>query len=191
MSDFRGWHGRGYLPHLDAPGIVQAITFRLADSLPVEAVAKLKTELPEEKHHAAIDALLDAGHGSCLLRDPNVAETVEKALLHFHGTRYHLLAWVVMPNHVHLVLQPGVPLPDIVHSWKSFTAKRLGGGRLWQPDYFDRRIRDEHHFAAAVRYAEDNPVKAGLVAEAAEWRWSSARLGLGYTFLERGRLAKF
>jgi putative transposase len=74
----------------------------------------------------------------------------------------------------------GFPLGEVVHSWKSFTAKAINKrqgstGAVWAPDYFDRFIRDEAHYAVAIRYIEDNPIKAGLAHGAAEWPFSSAR----------------
>jgi putative transposase len=121
------------------------------------------------------------------LRRPQIACLVEDALLHFDGTRYRLLCWVVMPNHVHLLMETSDahPLPKVVQSWKSFTAKQANAilgrtGTFWDRDYFDRFIRDDGHLAAVTRYIEDNPVKAGLVGRAEEWAWGSAqRRGMG------------
>ena len=103
------------------------------------------------------------------------------ALKHFDGERYHLHAWCVMPNHVHVLVTPlgRHTLSSIVHSWKSHTAnranKRLGRrGAVWMPEYFDRAVRDERHFIAAVEYIENNPVQAGLCEQATDWEWSSA-----------------
>ncbi len=86
-----------------------------------------------------------------------------------------------MPTHVHVMVQIGDrhPRARVVESWKSYSAKeinRLQGrtGRLWQGDYWDRYIRDERHFVAAMEYLQENPVKAGVVARAWMWRWSSA-----------------
>ena len=122
-----------------------------------------------------------AASAAAHLRDPAIAATVQNALLHFDGERYRLSAWVIMPNHVHVLIEQirGFPPGGIVHAWKSFTAKqanRLLGrtGAFWAPDYFDRYIRDQAHFDAAVYYVHENPVKAGLIARAEEWRWSSA-----------------
>jgi REP element-mobilizing transposase RayT len=110
-----------------------------------------------------------------------VGGLVEESLLHFDGARYRLHAWVVMPNHVHVVMTPlaNISVSRIVFAWKSFTANRantlLGRqGAFWQKDYFDRFIRDERHFQAAVNYVEHNPVVAGLCATPEEWRYSSA-----------------
>jgi REP element-mobilizing transposase RayT len=175
----RGWHLPRRLPHLDAGELVQTITYRLIDALPratVERNARFAT--PAQRRR--LEALLDAGHGACVLREPEIAALVVEAWRHFHGRRYRLHAWVVMPNHVHLVVTilPGFPLARIVRDWKSFTAhaiaKRSGSGAVWQPGYWDRFIRDDDHFDDAVAYVEANPVKAGLVAHPEAWAWSSA-----------------
>jgi putative DNA methylase len=185
----RGWHNRGYLPHFDAGPVIQTVTFRLADSLPVHVVDAWQAELrrlPENRRAAELrtraEAHIDQGYGACHLRNPAVAEMVEGALLHFHGERYQMLAWVVMPNHVHAMFEPlkGWSLSAILHTWKSFTSHRANqilrrSGAFWHPDYFDRFIRDEDHFRRALVYIEDNPVKAGLCARPENWPYGSAR----------------
>lgn len=127
------------------------------------------------------EAVLDAGHGARWLNDPIVAGLVEEALLRFDGDQYRLIAWCVMPNHVHVMAEigNGYRLGDIVASWKQLSARmanrRLGrAGPFWQVDYFDRYVRDDAHFVMAMHYIENNPVQAGLVATAEAWRWSSA-----------------
>jgi putative DNA methylase len=180
----RGWHSRGYIPHFDHPGLVQGITFRLADSLPAHVRARMAEELENadrSTERARIEAYLNVGYGACYLRDPGVARLVEDALLYFDGVRYRLIAWVVMPNHVHVLIEmvEGYPLGGIVHSWKSYTAKeanRILGrtGQFWFREYFDRYIRDAGHFARAIQYVHDNPVAAGLVDAPENWLFSSA-----------------
>jgi REP element-mobilizing transposase RayT len=178
-----GWHSRGYLPHLDVPGLHQFVTFHLGDSLPSEALVRLyaETEQDDAERLRRIERLLDAGHGACWLRRPEIARLVEGALLFFDGSRYRLLCWVLMPNHVHLLVETreGHPLPGLVQSWKSFTAKQANAllgrsGGFWARDDFDRYIRDDAHLAAVVRYVETNPVKAGLVERPEDWPWGSA-----------------
>ena len=124
---------------------------------------------------------LDAGHGACHLRRPDVAAVVEGALLKFDAVRYRLFEWTIMPNHVHALIQvfPGCGLGKVVGSRKSFTATQanrvLGRhGRFWHPDYFDRYMRDERHFVRAVHYIRYNPVKAGLVSRPEDWPFGSA-----------------
>ena len=183
----KGWHSRGYLPHLDAAGEIQALTFRLADALPAKVVAGWKEELADDPKgsekalRTKIARYEDAGHGSCLLRDPVCAEIVQTAFLHFHGARYRLLEWCVMPNHVHVLIHCGfgITLGEIVSSWKSYTAKEIhkhtgNSGKLWALDYFDRYIRDLDHLADARIYIRQNPVKAGLCQKPEDWPWSSA-----------------
>jgi putative transposase len=209
-----GWHGRGYLPHFDSSEAIQHVTFHLADSLPKDVLNRLEAEvkpLPERRRDVErrrrIEAWIDAGHGSCVLREPSVAAMVQDALLFFQGQRYHLFAWVVMPNHVHVLFQPlhGWTVAKIVASWKKFTAKRIcdhrrktaagnanlpigasdanreigvpGDESVWHREYWDRYMRDEDHFRQAVEYIHQNPVKAGLVARPEDWRWSSAHPG--------------
>ena len=115
---------------------------------------------------------------------------MEDSLRHFHGVRYQLLAWVVMPNHVHVLFTPlGAPMWRIVDAWKGYTAKAANAllkrkGRFWQAGYWDTWMRDAGHELRTVRYVEDNPVKAGLVRVAREWSWSSARFRDGYGRLE-------
>ena len=177
----RAWHSRGYLPHFDVAGLVQSINFRLFDSLPRTVVHQLLEVADSRARHDKAEALLAAGHGACWLAEHDNARLVERALLHFDGLRYRLLAWCVMPNHVHVLIEtlPGHPLDGVVRSWKAFTARainrRLGRrGHVWHPDYYDRYIRDDDHLHAAIRYIEENPVAAGLVSSAERWLYSSA-----------------
>ena len=184
-----GWHSRGYLPHFDAAEITQTVTFRLADSLPQTVLERWKRELTEGSATKAdsvlrrrIEHYLDQGYGSCALGDARIATVVQRSLLHFDDARYRLSAWVVMPNHVHLLLTPDSPwsLSQIMKHLKSYTShqanKILGRtGQFWMEDYFDRYVRDSKHFANAISYIEKNPVKAGLCARASDWKFSSAR----------------
>jgi REP-associated tyrosine transposase len=158
------------------------VTFRLADSLPRSAYEEVRARAKDDLDRLRqLDTMIDEGRGACLLRSPEHALIVKDALEHFAGKRYRLLAGVIMPNHVHVLIEPreGYRLGDIVQAWKSFTAKQINkrrqaSGAVWAPDYFDRFIRDEAHFAAALRYIEENPVKAGLAARPGDWPFSSA-----------------
>ena len=189
---FRGSHERGYLPHRDAPGLSQFVTFSLADSFPISArsewAALLRVEADSERRRL-LERYLDLGRGDCTLRRPAVGSMVEDSLRHFHGSPYELCAWVVMPNHVHVVVSLGVvPMSDVVKVWKSYTAHRanrmLGrSGSFWHPDYWDTFARDPNHVSRLVRYIEENPLRAGLARDPKTWPWTSARFRD-----ERGRL---
>jgi len=179
-SSHRVWHSRGYLPHVDAAGLIQFVTFRLADALPHRALAE---KAGDGERSPRIDAVLDAGYGECVLRHPGPAREVERVLLEGDGHSCRLLAWVVMPNHVHVVaeMNGGASLSKVVQQWKGVSAREInqelgGGGRLWQPEYHDRFIRDQEHLAAAVNYTHGNPVAAGLCERAEDWPLSSAHL---------------
>ena len=184
IRGFRGWNERGYLPHRDEPGLTQFVTFRLADAFPAslsrEWEGLLKIE-DDRKRRAELEAYLDKGRGECYLKNPAVADLVEKAFLRFHSERYELRAWVVMPNHVHVLFEIGsVPMVKVIESWKKFTAREaniiLGrSGAFWQEDYWDTFIRDAAHQMRTVRYIENNPTKAYLIEDPKEWRCTSAR----------------
>ncbi|GHU01455.1 hypothetical protein FACS1894154_11390 [Betaproteobacteria bacterium] len=157
---------------------------------PQEKLRQLEQELktiPEnqqaEQRRARIEQWLDSGLGSCVLQNPAIAKIVQEALLYHAGERYRLLAWCVMPNHVHVLVSVVRPLDKIVQTWKSFTAHRVKALAapgmpfpFWQRDYWDRYMRDDRHLLATLDYIHNNPVKAGLCTTARDWQWSSARL---------------
>ena len=175
------------LPHWQQGEAWVFVTWRLADSLPRERLDQWKAERdiwckrhPEpwdekteteyhERFSRQIDEWLDQGSGSCVLKKPANAKIVADALQHFDGERYEIASFVVMPNHVHVMFRPlgDHALPDIVRSWKGFTAreinKRIGKtGALWQDEYWDRLIRSEWHFSKVAEYIRENPVNARL-----------------------------
>jgi REP element-mobilizing transposase RayT len=185
----RAWHHRGYLPHFDAGAVVQMITFRLADSLPRDIYEKINArDHDDAEKRRQLEETIDSGRGSCLLRDPEIASIVECSLRNYDGEQYCLICWVIMPNHVHLVIEQidGFALSDVIRGWKSFSAKQINklrktSGSVWAPDYFDRFIRDRNHFSDAITYTEYNPVKAGLASRPEEWPHSSAAKNAGGT----------
>ena len=132
-----------------------------------------------------IERYLDRGVGACELRRPEIADMVADALRHFHGQRYLLDDWVIMPNHVHLLIwpMPNHNLSEILQSRKRHTGRQanrmLGrtGSPFWQPESYDHWVRDDEEKARIRRYIRNNPVKAGLCRSPEEWRWSSAYLG--------------
>jgi REP element-mobilizing transposase RayT len=201
-----GFHSRGALPHLKQEGATYFVTFRLNDTLPRKVLLQLKqererilqrTELEgrtltwqerKELFHwyaERVDGYLDQGQGECWLRRPEVARLVVDALRHFEGQRYSLHAWVVMPNHVHVVVRPEPQrtLSEILKSWKGYTSvqsnRLLGreGEKFWQSESYDHCCRDEEDFARCCAYAVHNPVNAGLCKCLEEWPWSSAYKG--------------
>ncbi len=186
----QGWYSRGYLPHFDGGETAQFITARLFDSMPQEVLEnwrdELKTQNADKTETDAIfrkrvEAYLDQGDGSCFLRDERVANVVKDALLFHDEKKYQLRAWVIMPNHIHILLTPnaGFALNEIVHSIKSFTANEANKilnrkGIFWQHESFDRYIRNAEHFANVIKYIENNPVKAKLCVNPEDWKFSSA-----------------
>jgi REP element-mobilizing transposase RayT len=193
----RGVHSRGYLPHWDFADSVQAITFRLADSVPAQVIRLWKRDLEsvaddklrEKQLHQRIARYEDAGHGDAILAEAACATLVQDQFIKDHGTRYKLIAWVVMPNHVHLLIRllDGASLCSLVQRWKGASAieinrHRQRSGTLWAPDYYDRYIRDSDHLCDAITYIDRNPVKAGLCGRPQDWPFSSAGVGWSADF---------
>ena len=179
------WRNR--LPHWQNGNRFVFVTWRLRDSLPQAKLEQWREErnswLKRHPHpwdartarrfglqfSQRIEDWLDQGIGSCLLKDPALAQVVGDSLQHFDGLRYELASFVVMPNHVHVLFRPlgSHHLKDIVKSWKGFSAhvinRKIGEpARIWQKDYWDRLIRHPQHFFRCVEYIRENPGKAGL-----------------------------
>jgi len=191
----REWYSRGYLPHCDRTGLLQSITFRLADSLPQDVLKQLELEITcvaedrQELHRRKlIEKYMDSGMGCCALQHPAVADVVQSSFFLFDGVKYRLIAWCIMPNHVHVLIEPLIELGKIVQSWKSFTGRwvmkhnaelELGvpGKSLWMREYWDRYIRNEEHLRTVIEYIHQNPVNARLCQFCESWRWSSACQG--------------
>jgi putative transposase len=191
---FRGFDERGdiriydhgILPHWRQPGCTYFVTFRLADSIPQSVFKEIEHErvtwlrargrLPSDEKRLyerllgrLLNKSLDECHGSCSLRPPEIAGEVAGALDHFHGTRVWTGDFVVMPNHVHVLLTPinGFELEDILHSIKSYTATKLNRqlhrtGAFWQRESHDHIVRDLEQLGAYQEYIAANPAKAKL-----------------------------
>ncbi len=178
------------LPHWQQEGSVYFVTWRLADSIPQHLLERWHQEReiwlkihPEpwskddakeyhERFSQSIDAWLDAGHGSCSLRDPGCRNIISSSFDHFNEQRCKMLSYVIMPNHVHLcfVLHEEWSLQSLINTWKRWTStkinKQLGKtGVFWMPDYFDRLIRDAGHLHRVFRYIRNNPLKGKLQKE--------------------------
>jgi putative transposase len=173
---------RRRLPHVYVTEEPVFLTWRLHNSLPQHRPFRGGT-LPSGRAFAALDRLLDeARTGPFYLRQPAVADQVVEALLYNAGTlgHYELHAFAVMPNHVHTLVTAAVPLPQLTRSLKGITAQKanailgLTGRPFWQEESYDHVVRDRKEFEKIWNYIEQNPVRAGLVREPSEYRWSSA-----------------
>ena len=173
------WHGD--LPHWERSGVAVFITMRLGDSLPMDKLGPWMSEKDEwlqvhpqpwteetsrefsSKFRGAIEKWLDEGHGTCVFGDESARKVVEDALRHYAGRRYALYAFVVMPNHVHVLLMPleGWTVKRIVADLKHYTARVLAAcrtweGAFWQREYWDTAIRNGEHFRRVIRYIKGN-----------------------------------
>jgi putative transposase len=146
------------LPHWQKPGATYFVTWRLYGSLAKNQIAKTWT------------ADETAQTGPQWLKEPAIAQTVIEILLE-GATRelYELGAWVLMPNHVHILIRPKGDLAKRIAATKSISAKRLNRNPFWAKDYFDRLVFDRYEEQSVTTYILNNPIKAGLV----NWPFSS------------------
>lgn len=201
----------GILPHWRQCGCTYFVTFRQADSLPVNVLremeqerrqwlkryeidsealswkqdlAKLPTETRREYEQmigVTLDKHLNKGHGTSVLRHREIGQIVSDALNYFHETKVYTGDFVIMPNHVHVLLRPlpGFELKDVLHSVKSFTANKINkqinsSGEFWQRQSYDHIVRDFEQLEAFQRYITQNPTKANLnndhfIQQTANW----------------------
>jgi putative transposase len=171
------------LPHWQPEGRDLFLTSRLSGSLPAKIIAALRTTKTKElgKRFKEYDLELDkASSGPLWLKDPHIASAVVAGIRAAGEKDFcRVRAWVVMPNHVHLLIAPLAPMAAITKAIKGSTARQanrlLGrtGEYFWQDESFDHWIRDDAEFARVKKYIERNPVAAGLVREESLWPWSS------------------
>ncbi|MDZ7412380.1 MAG: hypothetical protein ONB15_02465 [candidate division KSB1 bacterium] len=216
MNDAKVFFRRN-LPHYQPAGATFFITFRVAGSLPAEVVQRLKDELRRQlkaagkdrvlayrsriKHFGKFDEYLDrVSYGEPWLARDEIARVVAESLRYWDGLRYYLLCHCIMPNHVHLVIEPFASavaqvgnlrylLSPILHSIKRHTAVQANRilrrrGPFWQHESYDHVVRDEEELARIVWYVAHNPVKAELTARWNDWRWTYVRPELAAGILD-------
>jgi REP element-mobilizing transposase RayT len=185
---------RRRLPHVYEIEHPIFLTWRLHDSLPPNRAFAAGT-LASGQAFVVMDRLLDeARSGPFYLRQPAIADMIVEAI-QYNATilgHYVLHAFVVMPNHVHLLASPAVALPKLMKSLKGITAKRanallaLTGRPFWQEESYDHLVRHAGEFEKIRNYIEGNPVRAELVTSASEYRWSSAGWATGGSPADQG-----
>ncbi len=213
---------RGHLPHWYKPGAAHFVTFRLAGSLPMDTIRQLQQrkehllrqrrpsgttesayrERVHKQLFVSYDRVLDEGSSVSWLKDGRLAALVRGSLYFLHGKKYDLLAFTIMPNHVHVLFLPydlrevsaddafsdgqigetpdrNSPLSGIMHSLKSYTAHEANKllrreGSFWQHESYDHWVRDEVELQRIVDYINANAVKASLAPRSQAWYWCSA-----------------
>ncbi len=207
MSEIVEQHRR-YLPHYQEKCRYYFLTWRLDGELPAhikrsirdmqevmieikrtESGAKNLSLIQEyselvEKYDEQLGRYLPTGID---LSEKKNGKIVADAFRYYNNKLYKLCAYCIMPNHVHLLIQPSseeeiqqVKISDIIKRIKSFTAKEINKlnnrtGALWRADYFDRQIRNDRDYCYTVEYILNNPVKAGLVERQSDWAFSFYR----------------
>ena len=206
------------LPHIHPRDGIFFITFRLADSLPTNVLEKLKEEKDseikllekkfnknkkefdrekynlEKRYFAKFDKWLDrSSEGPKWLKDVLIATTIANKIHELNSTRYRLIAYCIMSNHVHLLIDirefniitgtnisgktKDYPLSDTLRFIKGSTARlcniHLGRtGAFWHHESYDHYVRNEDELRGIGQYILNNPVKAGLVDDWRQWKFS-------------------
>ena len=184
---------RKKLPHWKQNGCTYFITFRLKDSIPqsklidwnqrrilwlnsrgidpntpTQCLTEKLTDSQKTEYYQQFTQyyhdLLDSGLGKCELRDPGNSKIVAESLYYFNKTRYNMGDFIVMPNHVHLLVSPldDWSLSLLLQSWKRRTAREINKrtqstGNLWQPESYDHIVRNEAQLSRIQKYIADNP----------------------------------
>jgi len=174
-----------HLPHWHPPGKDIFLTWRLCGSLPAGIAMDIRNSRAAsagEKFRRAERVLDNARIGPAWLRDPRIAEIIVRSLQYGQETlgQFVVHAYVIMSNHVHILIEPKTPVERITRGIKSATGREsnalLGrfGRPFWQDESFDRWVRSSTEWRRIRAYIERNPVIAGLVARPEDWPWSSA-----------------
>lgn len=173
---------KGTLPHWHQDSKIQYITFRLADSLPLQKLEILRelandfkarnpepwtpetAKLYRKLISKSTEKMLDSGLGECILRRPEIREIVEKAIMFKDGTDYRVISYVIMPNHVHLLLllAPGRLTHAIMHSIKSYSSSQIKKLHsitrpVWQRESYDHIVRNLDELEHCIAYIRSNP----------------------------------
>ena len=185
----------GHLPHWDVYGRPIFLTLHVRGAIPLQAAQKIRASAVKvsrresdseyarkvKRIFAAMDTWLDHSESASWLTMPSVADMLcESIELRKRQGKWRPLHWVIMPNHLHVLYIGGsIGMQELMHDFKRWTAMRANvlldrqGKRFWQEDWFDHWSRSADETDRIAHYIRNNPVRAGLVKSADDWRWSS------------------
>jgi REP element-mobilizing transposase RayT len=160
------YHKRN-LPHIQIENMVNFITFRTFLSVDEYLQRLNNLNLPTKEKQYQIDKYLDNSSNGAYFYDRTL-QKMREILFEFDGLSYELIAFAIMPNHIHLIILPKMDLAVIMKQLKGKSAKSLNEilgfcGKFWAREYYDKVIRDEKHLWKTVEYILNNSIKAGLV----------------------------
>ena len=222
MTRIKTYYKRN-LPHYQPAGYVFLVNMRLDGSLPLKVIQRLQNDYRKEIEIASSFQNIKAKRASyskaqldyfkkfeevlhnttkspCWLAENTIASVIYKSL-HFGDTRkYNLYCFTIMPNHIHVILQPIVErfseslskkdhtlnkrngvslyiLTSILQDFKKFTARECNlilnrTGKFWQHESYDHVVRDREELLRLTEYILNNPVKAGLIDNRENWKWN-------------------
>ena len=197
-----GFYKSGTLPHYDIKYKFQFITLREYGSIPQSILKTIEDktikfnedflkynsfthyERQIRIQHLRLklfEKYQDCGYGRCLFKKKEIANIIKEALLFYNDKNYEIISWVIMPNHIHLLvyLYPNYELAKFIHYVKSITTNKIKkyidiSEKIWSNDYFDRYIRNHFHYCKTVNYIRMNPVKAGLCKDYQDWKFTDS-----------------
>ena len=173
---------RRNLPHINPENAVFFITYRIAGSLPKHLINELSEKKKMEsnlKYFEKFDHFLDQQEGQ--LNQKEVAQIIAESLLYYHKKHFSLLAYCIMPNHVHLLINtnnyPHKDLFSLLKVIKGISANKINkllnkSGQFWHHESFDRVVRDRNELSNVISYIKNNPVKAELVPDWKDWHYT-------------------
>ena len=215
MENIKTFYRRN-LPHIQPIGASFFVTFRLHNSIPRIKILELKKQYEQridfiqtgknknikdlihderKRFFVQYDNLLDScNNGPTYLNQPEVAEIVKEQLHLFDNDMYELIAYSIMPNHVHILIDTAIQIPPAQDftTWEAVNfqpldkiMKRIKGatgryanlylkrtGTFWQKESYDHFIRNQKEFSNVIRYILNNPIKARLVNDWGEHPYS-------------------
>ena len=175
---------RRHLPHWHPEAASIFLTWRLYAFLPASvrtARNGCATKYSAGKRFHLLDSALDkCTTGPLWLKEPRIAALIVETIRRGDALDYFALhAFVVMPNHVHLLITPKISIPHITNGIKGSTSHQANailsrkGQHFWQDESFDHWVRSPKEFEKIRAYIENNPVSAGLATAPQDWLWSS------------------
>jgi len=161
-----GYKNKNFLPHIDMIGYYQFVTFRTFDSLDNFVFKIREQKISNSKKEFEIDKYLDSSKKGCYLNG-EVLEYLKEYFISKDKVLYDLIAFCIMPNHIHIIFKQKIELSKIMKQIKGATASKINkmlnkSGRFWEENYYDKVIRDNKHFAIVYEYVKNNPLKVGL-----------------------------
>jgi len=154
------------LPHIDMIGYYQFVTFRTFDSIDDFLKRLSQEDIKSNKKQYKIDSYLDNSSNGCHLNG-DILDYLKSFFLEKDKDIYELIAFCIMPNHIHILFKQNMALDKTMKILKGSSSNAINKllekrGKFWENGYYDKAIRDKKHFITTYEYIKNNPLKVGL-----------------------------